>query len=97
MKSIFLFIFLYLSQYKEGLVYSKYLEIFCLPNYSNVINFVKIKYEKTMTISKWNMMLCNMVLLKNRDCHKYIYKIISWYKKAHFQIIHRGKNSPIKF
>ena len=52
MKSIFLFIFLYLSQYKEGLVYSKYLEIFCLPNYSNVINFVKIKYEKTMTISK---------------------------------------------
>ena len=41
--------------------------------------------------------VCNMVLLKNRDCHKYIYKIISWYKKAHFQIIHRGKNSPIKF
>ena len=40
MKSIFLFIFLYLSQYKEGLVYSKYLEIFCLPNYSET--FLKI-------------------------------------------------------
>lgn len=48
-KSIFPFIFLYLPQYQEGLVYSRYWEIFCLPNYSNVINFMlKLSMRKQL-------------------------------------------------